>query len=1254
VASGGSVTLSITVSGAVNINWYTYGGSLVGSGSTLTLNNFTTANPNLYVARVSNNNGQLYSRPVKILVDATASPTITSVSPSALVGLPLPQTQLFKIFGVGFTASSTLTFNDGVDAPFNGRVPTFISANELDYNITVGTYQANWTVQVINGAQQSNLGTFTVAAPPPSAKGSLIVTLQPYGAVSVGAQWQVDSGSYHNSGDVVTNLTPGSHTVSCKTITGYTTPASHGVSITGGGVATDTETYSAIVVNNGSITVTISPAAAVSAGAQWNVDGGSYQNSGATVNNLSAGLHIISFKTIPGYLAPANISLSVASGTGYGYGVTYLTAYSIVASSSPSSAGATVGSGIYQAGNSESVVAIPRLNYAFVNWTENGAVVSTSPTYTFALNNNRNLIANFIFWGPTYFYATAVSQSAVGLTWNSYANSQAYLIVEKTNQNTGLFDDVATLPAGTTVWVDTNVVPSQAYSYRIRSWDGSLTYSTYSSVATRSTEPAPTPGTQSILAGGTADYWAIASDVKYVYWSSILLNAGGSLPNGNAIWKVSKTDGSLTPLVTGLANPVFAIVVRSNYLYWAESGAAYYMANPPTSGAIKMMSVNGGPTTTITSNNTMGGGDGIRGLAIDDSGIYWTETSSDYLDYAGQIRAVVGIPVDNPSLLSQTTPTVLASNLFQPIGLALDTNFIYWIESDPISSATNRGSVKRMAKSGGSPEMLATHLGEVHGIAVDSTNVYFSDWNGSVYRVPKTGGSATALGGYASSDFLALNDVYIFFTSYWGGPVSKIPKGGGANVNVTSQLTDPWGVAVDAAGVYWTDRAWQDAKVGMLSQIPPTIAVPPQNQIAPTNVNVTFNVIANGTPTLNYQWQKSGTNLVNSGSISGVANSTLTIANVQTNNAGNYTVVVSNNFGSITSSIAILIIDGQKPTNQIVLPSSGMRVSNVLYTATGKAGDNVVVSNVFYSLNNSAWSNATTTNNWTNWSTQLALTPGTNSVQAYAADTAGNNSTTNSVSFQFVVTNQLQIRITGLGTNSPNYSNAWLEIGRNYSITSAPASGFVFTNWLISTNWIGGTTINTTNLQFMMASNLTLQANFLDVTKPTISITAPPSGQHMTNALANFAGTASDNWKVNAVWYQLTNTVLTSGTWSLATTTNGYTNWTATVTLAVGTNTIKAYAVDLGGNYSATNNLSVLSSNTFKLQLAFTNAAPLKTNGLFFSLQLSTGLNGRIQISSNLTTWDTMTNFIGTNTTLNFRDPAATNSSQRYYRAVIP
>ena len=46
----------------------------------------------------------------------------------------------------------------------------------------------------------------------------------------------------------------------------------------------------------GSLTVTISPAGAVSAGAMWNVDGGSWQASGTTVSGLTVGIAHGSFQ----------------------------------------------------------------------------------------------------------------------------------------------------------------------------------------------------------------------------------------------------------------------------------------------------------------------------------------------------------------------------------------------------------------------------------------------------------------------------------------------------------------------------------------------------------------------------------------------------------------------------------------------------------------------------------------------------------------------------------------------------------------------------------------------------------------------------------------------------------------------------------------------------------------------------------------------------------------------------------------------
>jgi len=60
--------------------------------------------------------------------------------------------------------------------------------------------------------------------------------------------------------------------------------------------------------------VTLSPAQAVAAGAQWRVDEGTWQNSGAVVPSLSVGAHTVTFSPLPGWLAPVTQTVTVTPG----------------------------------------------------------------------------------------------------------------------------------------------------------------------------------------------------------------------------------------------------------------------------------------------------------------------------------------------------------------------------------------------------------------------------------------------------------------------------------------------------------------------------------------------------------------------------------------------------------------------------------------------------------------------------------------------------------------------------------------------------------------------------------------------------------------------------------------------------------------------------------------------------------------------------------------------------------------------------
>ena len=62
---------------------------------------------------------------------------------------------------------------------------------------------------------------------------------------------------------------------------------------------------------------------------------------------------------------------------------------------SPAEGGTVSGAGAYQAGAGCTLTATANEGYTFVNWTENGEVVSTEANYTFIVTGSRMLVANF-------------------------------------------------------------------------------------------------------------------------------------------------------------------------------------------------------------------------------------------------------------------------------------------------------------------------------------------------------------------------------------------------------------------------------------------------------------------------------------------------------------------------------------------------------------------------------------------------------------------------------------------------------------------------------------------------------------------------------------------------------------------------------------------------------------------------------------------------------------------------------------------
>ena len=83
---------------------------------------------------------------------------------------------------------------------------------------------------------------------------------------------------------------------------------------------------------------------------------------------------------------------------------------------SPLAAGTTTGDGAYDPGAEVTVTASPLPGFRFLNWTDNGTIVSTVNTHTFTIDVNHSLIANFTSDLPQWTVSTSEAPANGGVT----------------------------------------------------------------------------------------------------------------------------------------------------------------------------------------------------------------------------------------------------------------------------------------------------------------------------------------------------------------------------------------------------------------------------------------------------------------------------------------------------------------------------------------------------------------------------------------------------------------------------------------------------------------------------------------------------------------------------------------------------------------------------------------------------------------------------------------------------------------------
>ena len=297
--------------------------------------------------------------------------------------------------------------------------------------------------------------------------------------------------------------------------------------------------------------------------------------------------------------------------------------YTIATSSSPTAGGITSGAGTVQYGSSKTVTATANTGYAFNNWTENGTVVSNSASYTFSVNVNRTLVANFILSNVNYTINIISNPTAGGTTTGSGTYSSGSSRTVTATPNTGYTF---------TNWTESGNVVSTSASY------------TFNVTANRT-----------LFANFTAN--------NYTITTSSNPTAGGSTSGGGTYQSGTSKTITATP--------------NSGYMFtnWTESGnvvstnASYTFT--VTSNRTLVANFNNGQITGLVAYYP------FNGNANDESG-----NANNGTDLVGGVSFITGKYGQAAKFGGYSTPGNIRVPNSTSLQFTTGASFVYWVRLD--------------------------------------------------------------------------------------------------------------------------------------------------------------------------------------------------------------------------------------------------------------------------------------------------------------------------------------------------------------------------------------------------------------------------------------------------------------------------------------------------------------------------------------------------------------------------------------------
>lgn len=431
-----------------------------------------------------------------------------------------------------------------------------------------------------------------------------------------------------------------------------------------------------------------------------------------------------------------------------------------------------------------------------------------------------------------------------------------------------------------------------------------------------------TPNIQTVAGNGTAGYLgnggaATNAEIKSPF--GVLVDNRGRLfiaDDYNYSVRMVDTNGIITTVAGNgtFGNPADGSVASNaplgNIVDVAMDSTGNLFLSDQSYKAIRKVDTNGIVTTVVS--NAFGMNEGLcvdanDNIFVADQGKSFPPVAGRILEIStnGTVTTVAGGGSSYPGDGGSATSAALHS----PDDVAVDSaGQLYIAEQGVVCKVDTNGIVSTVA--------TAT---QPSGVKVDASgNLFYSDFaNNRVYEVLAVNGLSSVTAGNGTAGFSG---------------------DGGAATN--AELDNPWGIALDSAGdVFIADNnnvrvrevtgipAYpanlstfvvanvSPANTGNYSVVvtgsggsvtssvvtltisdPPVITTPPASQLVFAGQSVSLNEVVQGGQPMSFQWTLDGA------ALGGQTNAVLSFPSVSTNDAGTYAVVISNSYGSVTSS----------------------------------------------------------------------------------------------------------------------------------------------------------------------------------------------------------------------------------------------------------------------------------------------------------------------------------------------------------------